>query len=151
LKTSIGVTVKVKIARPAQAVWSYITDTERTPEWIGEFIEAREESEEPTGVGTVVHYTVEGDRSGTLKVVEWTPPHRMAWDGPPLPWAGGGARPRGSHTLAEVDEGCTLVVSRYEPELIGTLVLLRPYLKWWLRRQRRKDAQTLKAVLEEQT
>jgi uncharacterized protein YndB with AHSA1/START domain len=148
LRTSIEVSIEVEIRRPPQAVWSYVTDTERTPEWIGEFKDAHEESDGPTGVGTVVHYTVEGDRSGTLEIVEWIPPHRMAWDGPPLPWAGGGARPRGSHTLSEAGEGSTLLVSRYQPELIGTLVLLRPYLKWWLRRQRRKDAQTLKAALE---
>jgi hypothetical protein len=41
-----------------------------------------------------------------------------------------------------------LLVSRYRPELTGTLVLLRPYLKRWLRRQRRADAQTLKALIE---
>jgi DNA-binding PadR family transcriptional regulator len=82
-------------------------------------------------------------------MVEWDPPHRLAWDGPPLPWAGGGARPRGSYSLTEAGKGRTLLVSRYEPELLGTLVLLRPYFKWWLRRQRTKDAQTLKAALEE--
>jgi uncharacterized protein YndB with AHSA1/START domain len=149
LKTSIEVSVEVEIDRPIQAVWSYMTDTERIPEWVGEFTAAHEESDGPTGIGTVVHYTVEGDRSGTWEVVEWDPPHRVAWDGPPLPWAGGGGRPRGSHTLAEAGKGRTLLVSRYEPELIGTLVFLRPYLKRWLRRQRHKDAQTLKAALED--
>jgi len=149
LKTNIEVTVEVEIDQPIQAVWSYLSDTERIPEWIREFKEAHEEPNGPTGVGTVVHYTVEGDRSGTFELVEWVPPHRLAWDGPPLPWAGGGARPRGSHDLTKGGEGRTLLVSRYEPELIGTLVLMRPYLKWWLRRQRRKDAQTLKALLED--
>jgi len=148
LRTSIEVSIEVEIGRPLEAVWSYIADTKRIPEWVGEFKEAHEEPNGPTGVGTVVHYTVEGDRSGTLEYVEWDPPHRVAWDGPPLPWAGGGARPRGSHSLLEAGESRTLLVSRYEPELIGTLVLLRPYLSWWLRRQRRKDAQTLKAALE---
>ena len=70
------------------------------------------------------------------------------WDGPPLPSAGGAVRPRGSQTLTDAGEGRTRLVSRYQPELIGTLVLLRPYLKRWLRRQRRADAQTLKALLE---
>ena len=100
-----------------------MTDTERLPEWLGEFKEAHEETSGPTGVGTIVNYTVEGDRSGTLEIVEWDPPNRMAWDGPPLPWAGGGARPRGSHTLAEAGKGRTLLVSRYEPELTGDLGL----------------------------
>ena len=148
MRTSIEVSVAVEIGRPVEAVWSYLTDTPRMPEWISEFEEAHEETDRPTGVGTVVRYALEGNRSGTWEVVEWAPPHRYAWDGPPLPWAGGGARPRGSHTLTEAGEGRTLLVTRYEPELIGTLVLLRPYLWWWLRRQRPKDAQVLKAALE---
>ncbi len=138
----------MEIARRRDAVWAFIADVERIPEWIGEFEEAYEESDGPTAVGTVVHYTVAGGRSGTWQTIEWDPPHRVAWDGPPLPWAGGGARPRGSHTLSDVGEGRTLLVSRYEPELTGTLALMRPYLKWWLRRQRCRDAQTLKAALE---
>ncbi len=148
MRTSIEGSVEIEIERPPEVVWSYVTDPQRMPEWLGEFKEAHDESDSPRGVGSVARYTVEGDRSGTFEIVEWDPPHRMAWDGPPLPWAGGGARPRGSHTLAEAGEGRTLLVSRYEPELIGTLVFLSPYLKWWLRRQRRKDAQTLKANLE---
>lgn len=130
-------------------MWTYVSDLERAPEWLGEFTGARRESADQTGVGTVLHYTLEGDRSGTLEVVEWAPPHRWAWDGPPLPWAGGAARPRGSHTLSEVGDGRTRLVSRYQPELHGTLVLLRPYLKRSLRRQRAQDALTLKARIEE--
>jgi len=149
VRTSIEVIVEVEIERPPSAVWSFLSDVERIPEWIGEFTDARKESDGPTGVGTVVRYTLEpGDRSGTYDIVEWDPPRKMAWDGPPLPWAGGAGRPRGSHGLTDAGEGRTLLVSRYRPELIGTLVLLRPYLKRWLRRQRRADAQTLKALLE---
>ncbi len=102
----------------------------------------------PPGLGTIVRYTVGGGRTGTLEWVEWDPPHRIAWDGPPLRWAGGGARPRGSHALTEAGEGRTRLVSRHEPEFSGPLVLMAPYGKWWLRRQRRRDAQTLKAALE---
>ena len=149
MRTSVEVIVEVEIERPPPTVWSFVTDTERLPEWLGEFESAHEESEGPRGVGTVVHYTLKpGHRSGTFDIVEWDPPRRLAWDGPPLRWAGGGARPRGSHTLAETAEGHTSLVSRYQPELTGTQVLLGPYLKRWLRRQRRADMQTLKAALE---
>ena len=129
-------------------MWDYLADTERIPEWVREFTEVRVVSEGRVGVGSVVEYTVEGDRSGTWEIVEWDPPRRIAWDGPPLPWVGGGGRPRGSQNLAEAGEERTLLVSRYEPELTGTLVLMRPYLKRWLRRQRQKDAQALKSILE---
>ena len=149
MRKSIEVIVQVEIERPPPAVWSFIADIERLPEWLGEFEAAHEESDGPAGVGAVVRYTLKpGHRSGTFTIVEWDPPRRMAWDGPPLRWAGGAARPRGSHTLAEAGEGRTSLVSRYQPELLGTQVLLAPYIKRWLRRQRRADMQTLKALLE---
>ena len=55
---------------------------------------------------------------------------------------------RGSKRRAEAGNGRMLLVSRYEPELIGTIVSLRPYPKLWVRRQRNKDARTQKATLE---
>jgi uncharacterized protein YndB with AHSA1/START domain len=149
VKASIEVIVEVEIERPASVVWSFISDFDRLSEWLGEFEAAGKESDGPTGVGTVVRYTIQpGNRSGTFEIVEWDPPRRWAWDGPPLRWAGGAARPRGSHELAEAGEGRTRLVSRYQPELTGTNVLLGPYLKRWLRRQRLADAQVLKASLE---
>jgi uncharacterized protein YndB with AHSA1/START domain len=149
MRTSLEVIVEVEIERPPPVVWAYVSEAARLPEWLGEFEAAREESDGPTGVGTVVRYTLKsGHRSGTFEIVEWNPPRRMAWDGPPLRWAGGAARPRGSHSLTETGEGRTLLVSRYQPELSGTQVLLGVYLKRWLRRQRLADMQTLKASLE---
>ena len=71
----------------------------------------------------------------------------IAWV-PPLRWAGGAARPRGSHELVEAGDDRTLLVSRYHPELSGTHVLLRPYLKRWLRRERHASARALKALVE---
>ena len=46
------------------------------------------------GVGSVVRYTIRGDRSGTFEILEWDPGRKVVWDGPPLRWAGGAARPR---------------------------------------------------------
>ncbi len=149
MRTSIEEIVEVEVERPLSDVWSFVSDVERIPEWFGEFEAAFKESDGPIGVGTVVRYTLQpGRRSGTFEIVEWDPPRRVAWDGPPLRWAGGAARPRGSHTLAEAGQGRTLVVSHYRPELSGTQALLRPYLRRWLRRERHASAQALKAALE---
>ena len=148
MKTGIDLTVEVEIGRPQAEVWSFVADSERLPEWLGEFEAAQEESDGPPGLGSVVRYTITGNRSGTFEIVEWDPPRRLAWDGPPLRWAGGAARPRGSHELTEAGEGRTLLVSRYQPELTGTQALLQPYLKRWLRRRRLEDVQTLKALIE---
>jgi uncharacterized protein YndB with AHSA1/START domain len=149
VRTTIEAIVEVEIERPPSEVWSLLNDTARLPEWIAEFAAARDESDGPIGVGAVVHYTLrQGNRSSTFEIVEWDPPRRVAWDGPPLRAAGGGLRPRGSHELAEAGAGRTLLVSRYRPELSGTQVLLRPYLKRWVRRERRASAQALKALVE---
>jgi uncharacterized protein YndB with AHSA1/START domain len=149
LRTSIDVTIEVEIARPRLAVWSFLSEVERAPEWLGEFESARQESDGPIGVGTVVRYTVApGHRSGTYEIVEWDPGHRVAWDGPPLAWGGGTARPRGSFEVFDAGEGHARFVARFQPELTGMQVLLRPYLKRWLRRRRMTDTQTLKAILE---
>jgi uncharacterized protein YndB with AHSA1/START domain len=149
VKTTIEEIVEVEIERPPSEVWSFLNDTARLPEWIAEFAAAQDESDGPAGVGAVVHYTLrQGNRSGTFEIVEWDPPRRLAWDGPPLRSLGGGLRPRGSHELAEAGEGRTLLVSRYRPELSGTQVLLRPYMKRWVRRERHASARALKALVE---
>lgn len=149
MRTSIEATVEVEVERSPAEVWSFLSDVERIPDWIGEIRAVRKESDGPIAVGTVARFTLEpGDRSGTWEIVEWDPPHRMAWEGPPLAWGRGGLRPRGSHELSEAGEGRTLVVSRYRPEVIGLPVLLRPYLARWLRRERAASGQALKAALE---
>ena len=149
MRTTIEETVEVEIERPPSEVWAFINEVARLPEWIAEFASARDEADGPTDVGAVVHYTLrQGNRSGTFEIIEWDPPRRVAWDGPPLRAAGGGLRPRGSHELTEAGEGRTLLVSRYRPELSGTQVLLRPYIKRWVRRERRASAQALKALVE---
>ena len=50
--------------------------------------------------------------------------------------------------VSKVGEDHTRLVSRYQPELFGTMVLMRPYLRRWLSRQRTKDTEHLKQMLE---
>ncbi len=79
-------------------------------------------SPRPVGVWSVFAYTLApGNRSSTVEAVEWVAGRRLAWDGPPLPWLGGAARPRGVYEVRDHDHGSTLFVSRYEPELLGTM------------------------------
>jgi uncharacterized protein YndB with AHSA1/START domain len=147
LKTSIEVVVSIEIDRPPSLVWPFVA-SKRMAEWLDEFVAVSSRSPGAIGLGTVLDYTVEGGRSGTLEIVEWEPARRIAWDGPPLPWAGGGARPRGALVLTEIAPGRTRLTSTYHRELSGTLVLLAPYLRRWLRRRRRADALTLKGLVE---
>jgi uncharacterized protein YndB with AHSA1/START domain len=148
-RTTIEVTVEVEIARPRAAVWAFVTDTERVPEWVEEFEEAHVEPPGAVGLGATIQYRLtRGGRSGTYRIIEWEPERTIAWDGPPLRYRGGGARPRGSFLLTDTAEGRTRFTAHYRPELTGALVLMRPAWGRWLRRQRQVDAERMKALVE---
>jgi len=149
LRTSLDEEIAVEIERPYEEVWAFVTNFERLPEWLDEFEAVVKESDGPMSRGTVFRYTLSpGSRSATLEVVDWQPGRRLAWDGPPLRSRGGGARPRGFFEVAPIGESRTRLVSRYQPELTGTLALMRPILKRWLRKQRTADTERLKQLLE---
>jgi uncharacterized protein YndB with AHSA1/START domain len=149
ITTSVDVEVATEIDRPLEEVWAFVSSAERLPEWLDEFEAVVKESDGPVGKGTVFRYTIApGHRSSIYEVVDWEPKRRLAWDGPPLPWRGGAARPRGFFELSEVGVGRTRFVSRYQPELSGTMALMRPILMRMLRRQRIADTRHLKQLLE---
>jgi carbon monoxide dehydrogenase subunit G len=150
MRTTVAVDVRVEIARPRSEVWSFLLlQPERMPDYLGEFESAELESGTPGKVGAVVRFTVSpGHRSGALELVSVDPERRCAWDGPPLRWLGGAMRARGSAELIDAGSDSTLLTWRFRPELSGAQVLLRPYLKRWLRRQRLADAQKLKQLIE---
>jgi uncharacterized protein YndB with AHSA1/START domain len=148
-RKSIAVELEVEIERPVDEVWAFVSDVTRLPEWVGEFERVVIESGAPVGKGTVFRYTVlPGHRSSTMELVEWEPGRRFAWDGPPLPWAGGGGRPRGWFEVHRAGEDRTRLVTHFEPELTGTMALMSPYLRRWLRKQRTQDTERLKRLLE---
>jgi len=149
MRRTIEVQIEVLIVRPSEEVWAFVSDLQRLPQWLEEFCVVVKQSEGPVGEGTVFRYTIEpGDRSSTFEIVEWEPGHRLVWDGPPLRWHVGAARPRGYFEVADVGQGRTRLVSCYRPELQGAMVLLAPAMKRWLRRQRRIDSDRLKTLLE---
>ena len=149
MRKAIEVEIEVQIARPPEEVWAFVSDPEHLPEWLGEFRNVVKLSDGPLAEGTVFRYTVDpGERSSTMQLVEWEPGRRLAWDGPPLKWGGGAARPRGYMEVTDADAGSTRLVSCYRPVLTGTMALLAPVMKRWLRKQRTTDAAGLKTLLE---
>lgn len=147
--STIEVEVELQIARPSGEVWVLVSDFERLPEWLDEFRTVVKLSDGPVGEGTVFRYTLEpGERSSTLQIVEWETGRRVAWDGPPLKWHGGAARPRGYFEVTDAGEGRARLVSCYRPVLTGTMALLAPVMKRWLRKQRLADSARLKTLLE---
>lgn len=149
MKADIDLTLEIEVEAPRSEVWAFISDTERLPEWFSEFKAAEQVSDGPPGLGSVVRYTIaQGNRSGTIEIVEWEPGSRLSWDGPPLRWMGGGARPRGTYELADAGEGRTRFTARFHPQLSGTQVLLHPYLKRWVRRERQASLRKMKELVE---
>jgi uncharacterized protein YndB with AHSA1/START domain len=145
---AIEVQVEVQIARAPEDVWAFVSDPERLPEWLGEFREVVKQSEGPIGKGTVLRYTIDpGERSGTMQFVEWQPGRRLAWDGPPLQWQGGAARPHGFFEVTDAGEGHSRLVCCFQPVLTGSMALLAPVMKRWLRKQRTSDTARLKTLL----
>jgi uncharacterized protein YndB with AHSA1/START domain len=150
VKTDLEVTAQVEIEAPRDAVWAVVSDPERLPEWFEEFESAHQESDGPPRVGAVTRYTLrQGHRSGTTEIVEWEPGAKLSWDGPPVAWFGGGARPRGSFELTDAGEGRTHFTGHFRPQLSGLQVLLSPYLRRWMRRARGASVQKLKAMVED--
>ena len=148
-RTSLDEEIAVEIERPSDEVWAFVSSGERLPEWLEEFEAVVKESDGPVGRGTVFRYTLTpGHRTATMEVVDWQPGRRFAWNGPPLRSRGGGLRPRGFFEVTATGPRRTHFVSRYQPELIGTLALMRPVIKRWLRRQRTADTKHLKQLLE---
>jgi uncharacterized protein YndB with AHSA1/START domain len=149
MNRTIEVRLETLVARPPEEVWAFVSDFEHLPDWLDEFRSVIKESDGPPAEGSVFCYTLEpGNRSGTLRLAEWVPGERLAWDGPPLGWRVGAARPSGYFEVARAGEGATRFISCYRPELQGAMVLLAPVMKRWLRRQRTIDSDRLKALLE---
>ena len=149
MRATASATVEVEVRRPREDVWAFLVDVSRLPEWLDEFVEAHTVTTGAPGIGSVASYTITpGPRTGTFELVEWDPPRRMAFAGPPLRSLGGGAAPRGSFELTKHGSDGTHLRCRFEPELSGLAVLLKPYATRWLRRRRSADVQKLKTILE---
>ena len=96
----------------------------------GEFRKVVKQSDGPIGEGTVFCYTIDpGERSATMRFVEWEPGRRLAWDGPPLEWHGGAGEPRGYFEVTDAGEGHTRLVCCFQPILTGSMALLAPVMK----------------------
>jgi len=145
----IEVTIETRIARAPGDVFAIVGDPVHAPDWLGEFREVVKLTDGPIAVGSVFRYTIDpGGRSSTMECVEWEPGRRFGWDGPPLPWHGGAARPRGYFEVTEATPGESRVVCCFRPKVTGSMALLAPYMKRWLRKQRTADTARLKAHLE---
>lgn len=143
----------ININRPAEQVFSFVTDHERIPQWKKGLVEVRRTTAGPVGVGTLDIHVSEfmGRRDEVAhELVAFEPPHRVAYRTVSGPFPG-----RGYFTFiplpeGEGESGITQVTLHSEGDPGGIYRILGPVLAAISRRQLRRDLQNLKKLLEEQ-
>jgi uncharacterized membrane protein len=137
----------IEIARPPQEVFTYATDPDRLTEWQEKLVEAKVETEGPIRVGSRMKQTRRvggGTRTFTVEVTAHEPPSRFAFRG-----VDGPVRPRGTITLAPLDDGRR---TRYTVELNfeghGLGILLAPLVRRDASKQLPDSLRRLKQKLE---
>lgn len=133
----------IDIAAPAAAVFGYVSDVRREPEWNPQLRAARKLTPGPIGAGT--KYQVRFGRGVGNTIIE-----NVAFD-PPRAWSAVSMSPwlvvnfRGEVT--EVPGGCRLTVrSQLMPR--GALRMASPFLRWVLRRSWDRDLSAIKTIIE---
>ncbi|MGD8806309.1 MAG: SRPBCC family protein [Chloroflexota bacterium] len=98
----------VFIKRPIEDVFAFVADNENDPEWCVPVADTTRIAGDEPGKGT--RYTFGADLGlfkprGELEIVEFQPPHRIAWQG-----FSRFARFKGYYTLQEADQGTRLSI-----------------------------------------
>jgi uncharacterized protein YndB with AHSA1/START domain len=137
----------VDIARPPQEVWAYATDPTRLKEWQESLVEAKEQTEGPTRVGSRMTQTRrvgKSTRTFTLEVIAHEPPNRFAFKG-----IDGPVRPRGTIALEPLDDGQrTRYSMEFDVEGHGLGILLAPLVRRNIRKELPENLKHLKGKLE---
>jgi hypothetical protein len=133
------------IHRATEAVFTYLANLENDAKWRREWVEAKQTSEGPLGLGAT--FLLVGDMLGrrnevVYETIEYEPHRRAAWktESGPLPMIF-------RRTFEHVDGG-TRVTIRYEVELSGFLKLLKPLVMRLGKHQLAGDLPKLKVLLE---
>jgi Polyketide cyclase / dehydrase and lipid transport len=134
----------IGIAAPAEAVFDYVTDVRREPEWNPQLREAEKLTPGPVGAGT--RYRVRFGRGVGTAIIENT-----AFDRP-RGWSAvstsGRLDVRFRGQVTGFPGGCQLAV-RNELFPHGAFRLLSPVLRRVLRRSWDKDLAAIKAIIEQ--
>jgi uncharacterized protein YndB with AHSA1/START domain len=136
------------IKRPVEEVFAYLANLENDAEWRREWVESRQTSQAPLGVGAT--FRLDGEMLGrriptVYEVIEYEPNRTAAWK------AVSGPLPLTFRRIFEGVEGGTQVTNRYEAELRGFLKLVKPLLMNMGKRQLEGDIPRLKELMEART
>jgi uncharacterized membrane protein len=144
----VRVAASVQIAAPAERVWEIMADPERALSFMSGATRWEIEGDGPAGLGSrfqVLFRVGAAEIGGTIELVEWDPPHELAWTSVL------GVDQRGRWRLRENRDGRTRVEMRLAYGVAGSGLsgwlaerLAGPTLRGHLRR----SLQQLKRLVE---
>jgi uncharacterized membrane protein len=139
--------LSITIERPIEEAFALLADLEKDVKWHSAFVEVRNTSGGPNGVGArfLVFEGLRGRRAGggtEYEVTEYEPYRLAAWK-----TVSGPLQLKFRRTFERVDEGTRFAV-RYEGEPRGFLKLAWPLIARVARRQQGDDMRKLKELME---
>ena len=138
----------VVINRPIEEVFAFVSDFEKSPQWMAELVEAKQTSAGSLGVGTTLSGVAQplGRRAeSTQEVTEYKPNRRFA-----IKSTSGPVASEDAYTFESVAGG-TKVTRVVEAELGGFFKLAEPLIVRMMGRQFETNFAHLKDLLEAQT
>jgi uncharacterized protein YndB with AHSA1/START domain len=143
----IDVTLGIRINRPVENVFAYVTDIVNDPSWHTDILEAKRTTEGPIGVGTTYEVRIKpsmGVSGGIVEVVEFEPTRKQV-----LRSEMGRMRPTVTY-LFEPADGGTNFTRRVQIELSGPIRLMQPFIRAMGKKRNTAFLANLKRVLEEE-
>jgi uncharacterized membrane protein len=139
------ISASIKINRPAEEIFAFVTDVNNAVKWQSGIISAKETSDGPTGVGTTYRYAVKvmgRDLETRGEITAYNPPIKHSWKATsgPFPMSGG-------NTFEAGPDGVS-VTSFINAEPGGFFKLAEPLLIKQQKRQMEQDLSRLKELLE---
>jgi len=139
------VELSIVINKPTEEVFTYLANLENDLKWRREWVEAKNTSESPLGLGTTFLLVGEllGRRMETVyETIEYEPNRMSAWK------AVSGPLPLTFRRTFERIDGGTRVTMRYEAEVRGFFKLVKPLVMSIGKRQLEGDFPKLKELME---
>jgi carbon monoxide dehydrogenase subunit G len=139
------ITQSVTVNRPVEEVWAFLSDFENTTRWSRGVLEARQTSDGPLRVGSILQTVVKAfgrRRTADYLVTEYEPNRVFAFA-----VTAGPMTSRARYSVEPAGAGTRLTVSG-EAEATGLLRLLAPILVRTVERHSQDDLFNLKRILE---
>ena len=139
------VELSIVINKPTEEVFTYLANLENDLKWRREWVEAKNTSESPLGLGTTFLLVGEllGRRMETVyETIEYEPNRMSAWK------AVSGPLPLTFRRTFERIDGGTRVTMRYEAEVRGFFKLVKPLVMSIGKRQLEGDFPKLNELME---